>query len=495
MKKKFVLILLLITIELSVNAQLGYFNNTYNFFNNHIAGLSIVKEDTTVVTASVFTDSLNNQRINFSRFTLDGILIYQKNFGYGPRDYFSGRSGSLQKVSDGGFILSGAVVDSINMSAFILKINQNFDSVFFKEFKDTIYHSIEFQQGKETFDKGFISVGDIQTGTHTGALLIIKTDSLGNQVFKKTYSLIGIDYVRDLIETPDKGFLLGCYSWDYYNAAYSGDPWIMKLDSLGNYEWSKKYGGPNQDGPAIVTIDNDSNYIITYGYAYMTIPQVCSSFFIDVLKIDKNGSIIWDKKYDTISIGTPKMIKVLTNGDIVVIGSGSTINPISWVLKLKPNGDEKYFHWFYKFNDSHTIDNTAYDFCILNDNSIIVCGDVQQDTMYQSLWLVKIDSNGCLQPGCNNVGIEEIKYQKQEILNVYPNPAKDYFIVEYKFNNEINGNRLEVVDALGHNVKSFDIIKKEGQLIIDSHSLTKGTYFCILLNNVKIYSRAKVTIN
>ena len=125
----------------------------------------------------------------------------------------------------------------------------------------------------------------------------------------------------------------------------------------------------------------------------------------------------------------------------------------------------------------------------------IVCGDVQQDTMYQSLWLVKIDSNGCLQPGCNNVGIEEIKYQKQEILNVYPNPAKDYFIVEYKFNNEINGNRLEVVDALGHNVKSFDIIKKEGQLIIDSHSLTKGTYFCILLNNVKIYSRAKVTIN
>ena len=491
--KSVIIILFFIIIGFTAKTQTQYFNNIYNIYNNNIIGTSIVKDDTTFIVVSFALDSTNYSRINFSRFDNKGNLIFKKNYGNGSRNYYPGHSGSLQKISDGNLIVSGVFADSIGATAFILKINNNFDSIFFKEFKDSIYQSIEFQQGKETHDKGFILGGDIETGTHKDALLIIKTDSLGNLVFKKTISLIGIDYVRDLIVTPDKGFLLGCYSWDWYNASYSGDPWVMKLDSLGNFEWDNKYGGPNQDSPAIVTIDKDSNYIVAFGYAYLTIPTVGSSYIIEVLKIDRNGNTIWDKQYDTISIGNPYMIKVLNNGNIIVVGTGSTFYPLSWVLNLNTIGNEKYFRWFYKFDDSHTLDNTAWDFCILDDNSIIVCGDVQQDTMFQCLWLAKLDSFGCMQPGCQNVGIEEIKQEKAEI-KVYPNPAKDYFIVEYNIIDKFDHATIEITDMLGHKIQEIVLNSSKGQKIINTTTFTKGIYNCCVKNNGKNIGQSNIII-
>ena len=459
-------------------AQTGYFNNIYNYYNNHIAGISIVKEDSTYVTVSFFSDSNNYSRINFSRFDSEGNLLFKKDYGNGLRNYFPGHPGSLQKTSDGGFIISGTIGDSIGSTALLLKVNQNFDSIFMKEFVDTsIYYYMEFQQGVETMDKGFILGGDIVIASHTQAILLIKTDSLGNQIFRKIYTLSGFDYARSIIQTYDKGYLLGCYSWNYYSASYSGDPWVLKLDSLGNLKWSNKYGGPNQDGPAVVALANDSNYIVATAYAYSTIPGNSSDLKIEILKLNKtDGSTIWDKQYDTIrTFNYPNMVKVLGNDNILVVGStffGDGVNwyTPSWVLKLKPNGDSIYYRMFYKFNDSHTIDNTANDFCIDDDYSIIICGDVQQDTSYQCLWLVKMDSMGCLQPGCDPTGIEEIQYIKTEVISLYPNPTNDNLTIETNINTE---QKLEIVNLIGQTVYTSYINNRAN---INTSAFAKGVY-------------------
>ena len=486
MKKIFVLFLFLLTIHNVCYCQIGYFNNIYNFHNNHIAGLSIVKEDTTYVTASFIIDSTTYSRINFSRFDSNGNLMFEKNYGNDLRNYFPGNSGSLQLLSDGNFIIAGAVADPIYTNAFLLKVNRNFDSVIFKEFIDSAgsNHYEEFEQCKETKDKGFILCGAIQSGTHTDALLIIKTDSLGNQVFKKKYSLTGIDYVRDLIETTDKGFLLGCYSWDYYNASYSGDPWVLKLDSLGNHEWSRKFGGSNQDGAAHVALANDSNYIVAYSYAYYTMPQAGSNLKINVLKLDKNGNTIWDKQYDSVWASRfPNMVKVLTNGEIIVIGvtdfwDGINYFGASWVLKLKPNGDSVYFRKICKFNDEHTSMNTAYDFCINNDFSIVICGVVKQDTSYDNLWLVKMDSNGCLQPGCDPTGIKGIGHLPLDKLMVFPNPTTNQTTISYP--QLINEGELQIYNTMGQLVYEEKLVKASSKNEINTQNFKAGLYKVIV---------------
>jgi len=43
----------------------------------------------------------------------------------------------------------------------------------------------------------------------------------------------------------------------------------------------------------------------------------------------------------------------------------------------------------------------------------------------QRLWLLKLDSVGCLVPGCNTVGVEEFETQLQSALQLSPNPASE----------------------------------------------------------------------
>ena len=488
MKKSFIIIFCFMSILSVSNAQNVYFNNIYNFYNNQITGISTLKEDTTYVVVSFSIDSLNYSRINFSRFDAEGNLMFKKNYGDGLRDYFPGHSGTLQKVSDGGFIISGAVTDSIGTKAILLKVDQNFDPVFIKEFEDTsTFHYMEFQQGVETSDKGFILGGDIVIASHTQAILLIKTDSLGNQIFRKIFTLSGFDYDRNIIQTPDKGYLLGCYSWNYYSASYSGDPWVLKLDSLGNLKWSNKYGGPNQDGPAIVALANDSNYIITYAYAYFTEPMSTSDLKIEVLKLNKtDGSTIWDKQYDTIRpVNYPNMVKVTENDNIIIVGSTGYWDGVStyayvtsWVLKLRPNGDSIYYRMFYKYNDEQTWDNTANDFCINNDYSIVICGDVQHDTTSQCLWLVKMDSMGCLQPGCDpTAGIEEIKPIK-EAIRIFPNPATNQTTIAYSQLKEEG--TIHIYNLLGQIVYEEKIDKGSSQTKLSIQNYKAGLYKVIV---------------
>ena len=485
MKKNFIIILYLISILSVTNAQNGYFNNVY-LVNNNTVGRSITKDDSNYVALSISQDTAGYNMLNFCRFDHNSNLIFSKNFGEAHKNYFTGYSGNIHKTYDGNFIICGGIQDTIGYGAvgYLLKVTPNFDTIFLRKFVDTIYNYLELEQSQETSDKGFILCGGIASGAHNQCIILIKTDSLGNQIFRKTYTLEGVDDARNVIQTPDKGYLLGCYSWNYYSASYSGDPWVLKLDSLGNLEWSRKLGGPNQDGSAIVALANDSNYIVATAYAYSTIPGNSSDLKIEVLKIDNYNNIIWDKQYDTIrTFNYPNMIKVLENDNILVVGStffGDGVNwyTTSWVLKLKPNGDSIYYKLFYKFNDSYTIDNTANDFCINADNSIVICGDVTEANTYQMIWLVGMDSMGCIQPGCDPTGIVELKYTKQEMIRVYPNPATNQTTIAYSQLKEEGS--IHIYNMLGQMVYEEKIVKGTMQTNLNIQNYKAGLYKVIV---------------
>ena len=61
--------------------------------------------------------------------------------------------------------------------------------------------------------------------------------------------------------------------------------------------------------------------------------------------------------------------------------------------------------------------------------STIGCDSTQTIMTNQDLWLVRLDSNGCLVPGCvTNAGTIETGRKK---LNVYPNPANDLIHIDW----------------------------------------------------------------
>jgi hypothetical protein len=93
-------------------------------------------------------------------------------------------------------------------------------------------------------------------------------------------------------------------SVDILNAIGNSDVFILKLDALGNYLWSKSVGGSGVDGGLSMTTDNSGNAYIT-GYFSGTAdfnPGITTfnltsqgGYNIFILKLDGNGNFIWAK--------------------------------------------------------------------------------------------------------------------------------------------------------------------------------------------------------
>jgi len=94
----------------------------------------------------------------------------------------------------------------------------------------------------------------------------VKIDNSGNLIWAKTIGGNDTDFLNVFKQTSDGGFLLGGYS-SSFSATGFHDFLIVKTNSLGQYQWSKTYGGPRDDILNDIKIIND-NLILLAGYSY-----------------------------------------------------------------------------------------------------------------------------------------------------------------------------------------------------------------------------------
>jgi hypothetical protein len=77
--------------------------------------------------------------------------------------------------------------------------------------------------------------------------------------------------------------------------AWGGDIWIVKLESTGDIQWQRSLGGGGDDYSYSVTETIDSNFIILGSTYSSDISGFHGQTDILLTKIDKNGTIIWNK--------------------------------------------------------------------------------------------------------------------------------------------------------------------------------------------------------
>jgi hypothetical protein len=151
--------------------------------------------------------------------------------------------------------------------------------------------------------------------------------------------------------------------------------------------------------------------------------------------------------------------------------------------------------WYREYNlwSNDTTDKgfTPYSFIRTPDNGFLLTGEyfrrwgVPIDTtqpmgFFQTAALLKLDSNGCFTPGCNNTdNIIKIK-APDKICRVYPNPANTFLQIDYP-----KGSMGWVIDITDINGKEVFKTEEEANQISTSH-LPNDTYF-IRLTNKKFY--------
>lgn len=106
-------------------------------------------------------------------------------------------------------------------------------------------------------------------------------------------------------------------------------------------------------------------------------------------------------------------------------------------------------------------------------------------------YAVEVTENGCtVTSSCENIVITGINQLDNNSVNIYPNPANDFIIVEFD-NNNIN--QVNLTDAQGQLVYSSKDVNNSEDLKIDLSKVSKGVYFLQLSEQgeVKTYKIIK----
>ena len=212
-----------------------------------------------------------------------GNLLWQKGFGGADED----KGYYIKQTSDKGYIITGYTFSygAGNSDVYLLKTDSLGNVLWEKTYGDTGY-----EVGwcvDETEDGGYVVAG--WTKTNFSDVYLLKTDGSGNLLWEKTFGGYYDDHAYYVMQTQDKGYIIvgerdtaGSGLWDVY---------LIKTDSLGNVEWEKTYGGQNSEYGRCVLELPDQGYIVTGG----TNSFGAGSFDVFLFKIDTNGNIVWEK--------------------------------------------------------------------------------------------------------------------------------------------------------------------------------------------------------
>jgi hypothetical protein len=149
----------------------------------------------------------------------------------------------------------------------------------------------------QTSDGGYIVVGATSFGL--GFLgggwaydfWVLKLDSQGNIQWQKTYGGWSYDDVVRVRQTSDGGYILGGFTQSFGSGPQ--DMLVIKLDSQGNIQWAKTYGGMGYELGGYIIQTQDGGYIVSGS----TTSFGAGGWDLLVLKLDPNGNIQWAKTY------------------------------------------------------------------------------------------------------------------------------------------------------------------------------------------------------
>ena len=219
-------------------------------------------------------------------------------------------------------------------------------------------------------------------GSDGGAGLWI-TDSEGDLILKNDYGIIdNPQFFFDII-TPNEGGFAMVGTWE--EPADLGNIFFVKTDIEGNIDFSKTYGGSENDKGFSVLESGDNFYVVGQTESFGTANGL-RDFFL--LKTNLQGDSVWLKTYGSADDEWGMKILPADNGGFHLFGGkqeGSTISTM-WV-QTNADGNEVETHLFEDFYFGDAIEASEGDF--------VLTGHTYQNGVAGAfLSIMKVDTDG-----------------------------------------------------------------------------------------------------
>ncbi len=326
-----------------------------------------------------------------------GDTLWSRTFG-GAADNEYGFCG--EQTTDGGYIISGVAssFDDVAGDMYLIKLGTSGDTIWTRTFGGNGYEQGSYVQ--QTTDGGFIITGQTPAfGAGGFDAHLVKINSSGDINWTKTYGGIGSEFGSSVQQTTDGGYVLtgSCDN----NFGFGGsDFYLIKTDSLGNHVWSKAYGHSGSEEGKVVRQTTDGGYLLAGTSANVLGPlgpDMC------LIKTNSVGDTLWAKLYGGAMIDECYDVKQTSDGGYVVVGKSFSFSTAGdydvYVVKVNGQGIAQ---WSKTYGGSATNHNEiGYSIDQTNDGGYIISGE----SLYGfgvglvNMYLIKTDSLG--NSGCN----------------------------------------------------------------------------------------------
>ncbi|MBN4052270.1 MAG: hypothetical protein COC01_04550 [Bacteroidetes bacterium] len=262
----------------------------------------------------------------------NGVLV--DDAGYSPKSW----KGIYNSEINASVTILGGKNITLNFTEFEVATStfDNYDYVFIYDGPDT--NSIQLTDGDYSESKGGLDAW------------VIKLDISGNLEWDKVIGGSGEDEARAIISTSDGSYTIAGFStssdMDLSKNQGFTDYWLVNIDSLGNIQWSKTYGGSSYDEAYSLLQTDDNGYIMIGSSASSDGDRTnnLGGYDIWMVKTDSVGNFQWGESFGGSGADEARDIISTTDGGYAISGFTSSTdidvsnndgNKDMWVVKLQ----------------------------------------------------------------------------------------------------------------------------------------------------------------
>lgn len=436
-------ILLLVFTTITVHAQ-QWMRVTDDIGTSNGISSVVVMSDSTFRAVSL-SFSFGHGRLRPMAFSSTGDTLWTTTLHDTAANFQGGGSGSVQRTADGGILFTGTrfPFDGTEADGMLVCFGPSGDSLWLRQYGDSAAEALN----------GLCLVGDSQVvaagwrQTSQSDAYVVKTDAAGNVIWENTYG--GASTTENGISiatTPDGGFIIGGFKVLPGN---NYDMYAVRIDQDGNQQWAKNYGTSWDDNAAFVVPNGTGGYVLAGGRSLSSSGPMRPVLY----RLDEQGDLVWGQTYDD---GSSRVFfalpLVMPEGGFVAAGTANGLaNVLGMLMRTDSLGN---MLWRRTFKTNDVYNHYFYDLRRTLDGGFIMAGTAFDSLLVsQDAWLVKVDSFGCLVPGCQVFdGLQEQITELSGSLIVSPNPAHERLRFELRLPEHITPTGavlVTLIDATG----------------------------------------------
>ena len=414
------------------------------------------------------------------------------------------------KFVDSSFLVSAVGLNSL-MKSMLIKYDLFGDTVWTREFPNP-NPTLEFMQPRGGFE--LIGENDIVLINFTEVppngpfkdadVYFFKMKENGDIVWSKFWGGNLIEEPSSSILANDTIIIIGGmrHSLNIEDSDYSFQCFLLAIDTSGQIQWTwlspESWG--LRDAARDMVLLEDGSLVIACGIGHEQQRPSVNVVYFDkaVFKLNPQRELEWEVVFPdpelVLNSYTSRIIQLKNKSGFVVAGVAKRPTPPGvwgsnrgWIAKISPDGDSLWSRTYVYSTDFPSF-HEFYDLKECPDGGLILCGESRSvangDSIPQQAWLMKLDSFGCLVPGCQFIDATEETKESVTLL-LYPNPARDYLNFFYRPapGQSSRDIRFRIIDASGMELQRFEAQSGEATYIVPLWHWPPGVYFLQLLHD------------